>query len=116
MAWQPGDCYYRLLTPVYGLAEADFLLSVNALAAVAQVGDGTGDKESRQGIEPEHFGPDEDGGEKRVRGSAEDGSIPEGCGKREGDPYDGRNYCAERCPDGEQRGDLAALEQILING
>lgn len=84
-----------------GLAQPNLLLPVNALPAVAYIGDGAHDEECGQQVESEDFCAHEDGGEERVRCSAKDSRIPESCRKREGNPHDGRDGCAEGCADGK---------------
>lgn len=113
--WQiyGGDfakCMFFLKKRILRLLQPDFLLCVDGLAAVACVGDRAYDKESGERVEAEHLGADEDGGEQRVRRAAEDRRVSEGCCEWEGNSHDGCDDRAEGGADGEQRGDLAALE------
>ena len=105
---EPGNAIMRVR--YFHLLQSNLLLCVDGLAAVACVGDGADDEESGERVEAEHLGADEDGGEQRVRRSAEDRRVPEGRREREGDSHDGCDDRAEGGADGEQRGDFAALE------
>ena len=93
-----------------GLLETELLLRVDGLATVAGVGYRAYNKEGGERVESENLCADKDGGEKRVRGSTEDGCITEGRCKRERYAYDGRDDGPERSADGEQRGNFASLE------
>ena len=90
--------------------DPNFLLLVNRLSAVADVGDGADDEECGEAIESEDFAGNEDGGPERVASACEHGGKAEGCGEGGWHSEHSRNEYAKRSADGEKRGDDTANE------